>query len=319
MPEVVACRACDRRLRIDDRLVGQAVRCPACGACFTAGEGAACGNESPHVRPASTPAAPRTSSPASWDGPARIAFLTAMIDKGTPFVPADAGGWRRVRLGLTLMLFFCGSPLLVILAPCLAGALMASGIHGPSRFWGTVLPYLGVPCPFLLALAGLIVCATAPRLRNARGLGLSSLLLYVGTVGSLAALVFIPRFLAPHDKCFLQSGLGLLTTLLALGFAVIFCLFLRSVLATVDAGRPLRGVTCLAVLMIAVACFFAVFASSGFVHQAFGPGRWVHRLDRALNPAACILATVVGVGLLVWLVGYIVQVRAAIAAHLSDR
>src|SRR5262249_59131010 len=36
MPEIISCPKCDRKLRVPDDLLGQAVKCPTCGATFTA-------------------------------------------------------------------------------------------------------------------------------------------------------------------------------------------------------------------------------------------------------------------------------------------
>lgn len=41
MPEIITCPKCDRKLRVPDDLLGQAVKCPTCAATFTAAGAAA--------------------------------------------------------------------------------------------------------------------------------------------------------------------------------------------------------------------------------------------------------------------------------------
>jgi predicted Zn finger-like uncharacterized protein len=61
MSEIVACPHCQRKLNVRDELLGQTVRCPACGEMFTA--------EPP--RPAPRPAAPPAAYAETPEGPGR--------------------------------------------------------------------------------------------------------------------------------------------------------------------------------------------------------------------------------------------------------
>src|SRR5262249_47172749 len=142
MPEVVTCRVCGRRTCAKEGCTGPEVVRPGSPA-----------PESARPDAASQP-------PSAWDGPSRIAFLSAMIDAGAPFVPEDGAGWRRVRFGLTLLLLAWGSLAAVVVHE-------VGRDHTP-KDWRLVVTCLVAAHPILLTLAGLIACATAPRRRLAR-------------------------------------------------------------------------------------------------------------------------------------------------------
>lgn len=59
MPEIVNCPQCDRKLRVPDNLLGQAVKCPTCGTTFTATPSSA----PPEPPPFSAPPPPMDAPP----------------------------------------------------------------------------------------------------------------------------------------------------------------------------------------------------------------------------------------------------------------
>jgi hypothetical protein len=186
----------------------------------------------------------------TWDGLPRIEFKRAMIDRGAPFVPVDAAGWRRVRLGLTFILWGLLSP--PFLAILWAIAFHFFSLDPPQGAWKKVSKGVGVALlaiPPILFMAGLIACASAPRRGMARGFGIGALALFCVAFFCLAA-SFVPAGnLAPPDRDLFRN----LAVILASLHCVAFCLFLRSVALTVDFGRRPVGPNWLAALTSVVA------------------------------------------------------------------
>jgi hypothetical protein len=311
MPDVIACRSCDRRLRVDEGLAGREVRCPACGVQFTAAASAApWGGGSPHLRLVE-PSVSALPSATSWDGPPRIAFLAAMIDNGPPFTPADAAGWGRVRLGLLMILVSIGTTVAAVVFGVILGLLNDKLHRCGLNEWASMAADVALSTPLVPFLAGLILCATAPAKRKARILGAACLALFVAALACL-----VPALLLQHHNALdIQKGLGCAVALLASAGAIVFCTFLLGIARMVNYGQPRGGLIWLTVFTCGAA-FLVFLLAETTLADLFSLQRLaiLHSLDW-IGPV-CFLAVLAPV-LPVWSFATVFKVRNAIAAYLK--
>jgi hypothetical protein len=246
-------------------------------------------------------------APSAWEGLPRIEFFRQMIDRGAPHVPEHPTAWRRVRLGLTLILLGLGA------LPIAAVALGFNVFQAPRGLssWHLVGSILGAATPLVLYLAGLILCAMAPRRHSARGLGAAGLALFVGACLCIAGVYLTSRF---HSDV-LQTMLGLTAALFGPGHAVFSCLFLRSVAKTVDRGQPTVGLTWLTGLTTAGSAIVVLLVASEVAKRL--PGRPLKfNSETVWVVAMCLLAPLVIVvpGMVIM---SLFKVRSAISAYLA--
>jgi hypothetical protein len=156
MPIVVACPACHQKSRVPDDMLGQSVKCPACGATFAV----------PPATPSAVTEAPAVSEPVS---PRPL--------------PADADALRAVRAGTAVQVIALG---LYAGALGLFLLLLLVSLAGIGGRGSSVLPVvITIVASVLLAISGLagIVGAClgvlAPPAHMARGLAIAVLVLSV--------------------------------------------------------------------------------------------------------------------------------------------
>jgi hypothetical protein len=241
-----------------------------------------------------------------------------MIDRGEPYVPADAAAWRRVRRGLTCLLLAVG----VLVAACAA----AAGLHFVSKAegWRPFLVFglkvspaeaalaagLAVHLGFLIA--GQVLCATAPRRRGARRFGVLCLTCFVGTLAALSGYLFPPPLFNDQTGEVLHPALAFLASLLALGYSLSFCYFLRGVAAALEAGYSPRHLTELTAAVATVGSL--ITALLGFA--LFVPPDPIPRSLVILFLFGCLLGPF-SVGVFGWFLFSVLKARAAVAAHLA--
>ena len=169
MPLVITCPACRQKARVPDAMLGQSVKCPACGTTFTA--------------PADEPSAAAPPEP-----------VTVAAAEPVPVRPplADADSLCSVRSGVGVQLIahcLYAAALglfLMLCAVSFAGTLSPSGFGGGRGRGVTYLPQLifvaamlSITIGGLLSLVGGALCTLAPTAQLARGLAIASLLVSV--------------------------------------------------------------------------------------------------------------------------------------------
>jgi hypothetical protein len=249
---------------------------------------------------------------AESDALARIALLTALIDRGEPCVPADAAAWRRVRRGLSCLLL----AVWVLVAAGATAALSTAWapLHTPVLDFGCRISpgeaalYAEAAVFVGCLLAGHAWCSTAPRRRGARRFGVLCLACFVGALAVLSAGLFLPPLFHDPVKKDIRTTLGVLAFLLTIGHLLSFCFFLRGVAAALDAGHPLRHLTELTAAVAVMECLIAALLAAGLLEPRAVPA--------ILFGAGCLLAPF-AFGVLGWFVFSVLKARAAVAAYLS--
>jgi hypothetical protein len=166
MPVVITCPACQKKARVPDAMLGQPVKCPACGAMFSAPA-----NGTP-ADPATTPAAE-----------------TVIAERP---LPADADALRAARtsVGVQLCAQLVLATALALFLVMLLSLLSDSLFGGPSRPGrpSVIAAYLVLAGAVsllvggLLNLAGAGIGVLAPPARLARGLAVATLAVSVVAV-----------------------------------------------------------------------------------------------------------------------------------------
>jgi predicted Zn finger-like uncharacterized protein len=166
MPAVVECPACRQRARVPEAMLGTNVKCPACGATFTA--------------PAGTGAALPVLEPSA-------AAPTAAVQEQPPRppLPADPDALRSVQAGVGLQQLAHGLSAGGVAAFLLTALVAAAGTAGsgstsaPPAVMGLAILagalLLGIGA--VVGLVGGALCVLAPPARLARGLAIAALLI----------------------------------------------------------------------------------------------------------------------------------------------
>ena len=185
MSAVVTCPACQQKARVPESMLGQPVKCPACGATFGA--------------PGEPPATELAASPTPEPPPDR------------PPLPADADDLRAARAAASVQLvahcLYAGS-LALFLVVCLLGLAQAMATVGPRGPLGDVLSIVlmlagtvGVLIAGLLNLIGTGIGVLSPPAQLARGLAIAGLVLATTSFLQLASTVgwaFVVSDQMPH-------------------------------------------------------------------------------------------------------------------------
>jgi hypothetical protein len=161
MPVVIVCPACQQKARVPEAMLGQSVKCPACGATFPA----------PADGSAATPAGPSPAPPE----PVRP-------------LPADPDSLRAVRVGTGVQIIALGlyaAALGLFLFLFMMTVAATSGMGGRGRAASVVPAIVTTVAALLLAASGLSgivgasLSALAPPAHLARGLAIAALILSV--------------------------------------------------------------------------------------------------------------------------------------------
>jgi hypothetical protein len=405
MPEIIACPDCDKKLRVPDGLLGKKVRCPGCGGMFLATAGGVTGPvtdepPSPQARrparpsrseaieekpraPARRPSAPPRDDEDEDDRPRsrrreeeeededhprrREPYDEDEEDEDTPRPRSKREGWRKVRLGINLIIIsiwvilglvvvsMCGGVLIGVTGAASMSSARTSGqaVGDPSAAatgFGVIalmaLVFVIGLASNVLRLAGHGFCMAVPPKRGSaiKGLAVATFALAVGQIvcsylGNVVSWVSGAGFAGTGIRVNPALGLGgsgaaigLALLGMAAGIAsyIVFLFFLRSVAFAVrqpDLARTIRTfliavASALGATIVAYGLMIALVGAA--VVSSFGGG------GRAPNQAAagalggvmilfmvfgCVFV-VAGLGLFVWYIVILHQVRGAIDRYL---
>lgn len=184
MPEIINCPQCERKLRVPDNLLGQAVKCPTCGTTFTAAGAAA--EPAPsfpsaappppppaapprYNEPAPYPAAPRYDSPGAYPQQQRYPSYEGRGDFDDPRerrrqlrpAAADAIAGPAIALLVVGIIGIVGSGIIV----CAGIFVSASGAAG-RRAMDDTEPVFVILVYGVMLVASIVVTACATKMKQ---------------------------------------------------------------------------------------------------------------------------------------------------------
>lgn len=335
MTAVFRCLSCGHLLRAPEAVPGPSVRCPACGLVVP--------------KPPQAPVPPEPSSPGEDERDDLTPLGTAPKDRSRPSgqpvrqpdPPADgARDWKRVRLGLLLLVFppfvwlvalllvmFAGG---VTFAAFLASVTQRSSGDSTSEVWSAArvvvwgIGWVALSACHALTLGGHVCCLASPRENGARGLARGGLALAaVATLLQIGYFVVVITFAPPDPVLARPAGPWVMPAAgaLLLGWFVadvlwfhVLLFYLRAVALSVRAEGLASALVGL-LLMSAVTTPFLGVAPVWLFLGSLGGGMAGAEggLLLMLMGSIC-LAVLLGLAVLIWWVVCQLLVRSAVGA-----